>query len=279
MTVREPDEEAWLNLRGHTMRADLWHPAQPPKGTVILVHGAGGNGRIVAPFAEAVCEAGWHVIAPDLPGYGLTRQAKAAKWDYAEWPLVVNDIAKTCDGPAALLGLSMGGLTSVYAASLKQDYAFVVATTLIDLTRPDHFIRASRFPILGHFGRFGMRFFPWVQDVIPMPLALVAPFQAMSSNAALQAYFRVDPFVGRKWLPLKFWRSVHRYNAPQLRTTVPIHVLHPGADTWTPTALSRSVFDMIDAPKSFTELSGGSHLFYEPGTWADFKSELTEKLV
>jgi len=36
--------------------------------TVILVHGAGGYGRMFAPLAQRLAVAGHEVLAPDLPG-------------------------------------------------------------------------------------------------------------------------------------------------------------------------------------------------------------------
>ncbi len=68
--TQEPAESCRL-VRGHKIRCDQWSPSGPANGTVMLVHGGGGNGRILAPLAEPIVDLGWRVIAPDLPGYGL----------------------------------------------------------------------------------------------------------------------------------------------------------------------------------------------------------------
>ena len=41
--------EFWREVRGHKVRIDEWTADRPAKGTLILVHGGGGNGRILAP--------------------------------------------------------------------------------------------------------------------------------------------------------------------------------------------------------------------------------------
>jgi hypothetical protein len=35
--------------------------------------------------------------------------------------------------------------------------------------------------------------------------------------------------------------------------------VHPGADDWTPTAMSRIAFDKVTGPKQFVELTNGAH--------------------
>ncbi|AWH27418.1 hypothetical protein C1932_18275 [Stenotrophomonas sp. YAU14D1_LEIMI4_1] len=68
---------------GGTLRLDRHGPRQAPL-TVVLVHGAGGYGRMFAPLAAALADAGHEVLAPDLPGYGLS-PAHWAQVDYAAW--------------------------------------------------------------------------------------------------------------------------------------------------------------------------------------------------
>ena len=79
----EPAEK-WERVFGHDVHIDEWPafgdsgPGTAERvrlGTVIFVHGGGGNGRILAPFAQRAAEFGWCVLAPDLPGFGLTRPA------------------------------------------------------------------------------------------------------------------------------------------------------------------------------------------------------------
>lgn len=57
--------------------------------------------------------------------------------------------------------------------------------------------------------------------------------------------------------------------SPDLRLACPLLLAHPGADTWTPTALSKAVFDRVPGPKRFVELRGGAHAPLERPAYDD----------
>ena len=141
VSLPEHITERWQKITGHMVRMDVWEPDATPEGTVILVHGAGGNGRLLAPFAREVAKVRWRVLAPDLPGYGLTQVSRDQRLTYDDWPRIVSSIANEQDGKVVLLGASMGGLTAVYSAELSKNLSGVIATTLIDLSKPSIFAR------------------------------------------------------------------------------------------------------------------------------------------
>lgn len=255
---RSPREE-WVHVRGHDVHLDVWEPEGTPAGTVILVHGGGGNGRVLAPFADLVAAMGWRAIAPDLPGYGLTRPAPGFRGDYDEWPAVVAHLADTSEGPVVLMGLSVGGMTAACAAEASGGVAGVISTTLLDLASPSVLVRASRWRWLGALSLIGFRLLPWLIDRLSLPVWLVAPMGAMSSDVRMGDYFGKDPLLGRLLVRLRFFRTLHAHQAAR-SLGCPLLLVHPGADRWTPTALSRRAFDRLQGPKELVELSNGSHL-------------------
>ena len=252
--------EHWMPIRGSQIRFDEWLPAGEVNGTLICVHGAGGNGRMLAPFAQVAAKQGWRVLAPDLPGYGLSIQAVDSEWDYAEWPKIVAELAQMQEGPVVLLGASMGGLTAVYAAQELETLKGVAVTTLIDLSDPANFALGARAKWLGWMSILGFKLIPWLVDRIWLPLSLAAPLKAMSSNARVQHYFQSDSLLGRKWLPVKFWRSVYNFKREGLAMKCPLFLVHPGEDDWTPLSISEDKLAEIDAPKAIKVLTNGSHL-------------------
>lgn len=269
--------EIWLSLRGHHIRVDEWSSGASV-GTVILVHGGGGNGRILAPFAEPLADHGWRVLAPDLPGFGLTEPSPGFEWNYDEWPAVVAEIADAQTGPVVLFGLSMGGMTAVFAAQKSARVAGVIATTLLDLADPASFALAARWKWLGRLSVKAMAVAPHLFDRVPLPLRLAAPLTAMSSSARMQAYFSRDPLLGGSWKRARFFRTAHAYSAATLRLDCPLLLIHPGADRWTPIALSRNVFERIEARKTFVELNGGAHLPLEQPAFQELTRRVTEFL-
>src|SRR4051812_48918474 len=66
-----PTEE-WLTVGRFAVHLDCMRRPEAA-ATLVLVHGGGGNGRLLAPYAAFASAAGYETIAPDLPGYGLTQ--------------------------------------------------------------------------------------------------------------------------------------------------------------------------------------------------------------
>lgn len=269
---REP-EESWFEWRGHQIHLDTLSPDATPKGTLILVHGAGGHGRLLTPLGAVAAEHGWKVLAPDLPGYGLTITRTNWPQDYREWPELIAELAAEAQGPVVLLGMSVGGMTAFRAAQMLPRLGGVIATNLLDMSDPVTFRAAARWPWLGALSLALMQRVPWLLDAMPMPLALVTPLHAMTSDPKLQTWFKTDPLIGARLVKGRFFRSLHHYVPPRndLVLPCPLLLLHPGADQWTPTELSLTVFDRVPSSKQFQELSNGSHMPAETPAWHELR--------
>ncbi len=265
----EPSEH-WQKIRGHSIRYDLWEPDQTSVGTVILVHGGGGSGRILAPAALPALQAGWRVIAPDLPGYGLSIPAPGFNGDYSEWPKIIAEIADSTTGRVVSLGMSLGGLTAVFAAQYAKSIDGVIATTLVDPSDPATFDHVARWPWLGSLCRFSMRWMPGLLDRISMPLALATPLRAMTSSRRLQDYFVRDPLLGGNWMTARFFRLIHQRQLESDTLDCPLLLIHPGSDEWTPTSMSMPVFERLKTEKTLIELSNGTHLPLERPAFDEF---------
>ncbi|MFP7675820.1 alpha/beta hydrolase [Marivita sp. S0852] len=281
----EPMESRRI-VNGHDIHIDEWAARDPdgtvrnaPHGTVVLVHGGGGNGRVLAPFADAITQLSWRVVAPDLPGFGLTKPRADWRGNYAEWPKLVAEIADGEAGRVILMGLSMGGLTAVYAATLMSRPAGIIVTTLLDLAEPWTFVGTARNRFLGLASLVSARITPFVMDRLSLPLALAAPLDAMSANARMTHYFQNDRLLGRRWVPLRFWRTAHRFGPPPTALPCDLLLVHPGADAWTPPAKSIPVFERITTPKHYVLLDGGSHLPIEPAAFAQLSAEVATFLA
>ncbi|MET0424647.1 MAG: alpha/beta hydrolase [Actinoplanes sp.] len=84
---------------------------------VVLLHGLAGSGQELAPLAEALMADGHRVVAPDQRGHGhsIRRPADLSRAAY------VDDVLSLVDGPASLVGQSMGAHTAMLAASARPD--------------------------------------------------------------------------------------------------------------------------------------------------------------
>lgn len=277
-------KERWEGINGHDVHIDEWNAcgdvATNPtehanQGTVILVHGGGGNGRILAPFAQGAAELGWRVLAPDLPGFGITRPAADWRGDYAAWPALIAELADRQDGPVVLVGASMGGLTALYAAQAMQRTPLaVVATTLLDLSDTGTFVQSARWRALGWLSLLSARLAPWFMDRLSLPLKVAAPLGAMSANKLMTEYFQTDPLIGAKWVPLRFWRTAHAFRLERFDLPCPLALVHPGADEWTPPVESLKTYERISSEKRYVILPAGSHLPLEPDAFAALMQQI-----
>src|SRR5262249_13260077 len=107
---REPAEE-WWPWRGADIHLDRFAAPGAPL-PVLLLHGGGGYGRLLAPFGLMLHRHGYEAVLPDLPGYGLsvapTTLAHHDRWVDCVADLVEAEVQRT-GRPVALFGLSMGG--------------------------------------------------------------------------------------------------------------------------------------------------------------------------
>jgi len=276
IAVEDDPKESWFEWRGHQVHLDTQSPAEDVKGTMILVHGAGGNGRLLAPLGSIAVRRGWKVVAPDLPGYGITETRKSWQDDYSEWPALIADLISREKGPVVLLGLSVGGMTAFRAAQMGPSLSGVVATTLVDMTDPSTFVSAARWRWLGYLSLLLMRLLPSIMDRMPLPLALVTPLGAMTTDPDLKRWFRRDPLIGARIVRGRFFRTLHQYIPPRpdFELPCPLLLVHPGADEWTPTAMSLPVFDQVPSTKRLRVLTNGSHMPAEFPAWAELSDEV-----
>lgn len=278
LTLSHRVEEHWRSIRGHQIHIDEWLPDGPARGTVILVHGGGGHGRILAPLGDLAATMGWRALAPDLPGYGLTKTSGDFHWDYPEWPAVVAELADSSSGPVVLIGLSVGGLTAALAAQASGKVSGVIVTTLLNMGDPSVFMRAARWRWLGVASLIGFRLTPWVVDRLALPLRIAAPLNRMSSDGEMRHYFATDPMLEGLRVPSRFFRTMHALKLDSIKTGCPLLLVHPGADAWTPTDMSRPTFDLVQGSKRFRELTNGSHLPLESPAWEELTDEISRFL-
>ncbi len=104
---------------GVTLVADEWNrdavdaAAHP---TILMLHGGGQNRHSWHKTGQILAERGYHVIALDTRGHGDSDRAPDA--DYAIETLTADAVAviEAIGRPVALIGASMGGLTSILVA-------------------------------------------------------------------------------------------------------------------------------------------------------------------
>lgn len=254
----------WGDVDVHVDRV----PAPKSPWLVVLLHGVGGYGRMLLPFARLLVGGRAEILAPDLPGYGLSRAPRAVA--YGDWVRCVADLVRAESGgrPIVLIGASMGGMLA-YDVAARGGVAGVVATCLLDPSEPAVRRAVSRTPALGAIAPAALTALRPVADSVRVPIRWTADMAAMSNDPALTRLVAADPAGGGNRVSLRFlrtWLSSRPAVEPERFDACPVLLAHPGADRWTPMALSRAFLDRIAAPTELAVLEGAGHLPVEqPG--------------
>ena len=283
--------EEWWSWRGLDVHLDrMSTPGSPIK--IIVLHGAGAYGRVMAPAAVLARKFGYDTVAPDLPGYGLT-QVPRGRMKYPLWVDCVSDLIDAeiaRDGkPVVLFGVSLGGLLAYQAAAQSKKAIGVVATTMADTREPGARASFARNPFLGKFGLGALSILPIMSDWFPMPMALVTKVDRISNNPELSKLCAGDRMGGGNWVPARFLRTFMNHPPaiePEQFKVCPILIAHPGEDRMTDIAHTKHFYERLACPKKFVTLDGASHMPVEhPGvdqleaSAREFLAELTKQIA
>ncbi len=156
-------EYEWQSPGKKRVYAQSWLPDQPPREMICLVHGLGEHSGRYARWAELFVDAGFGLVAVDLPGHGRTQGRKAYVKTYDELldtvDLLLRKTEELFPGVSRILyGHSMGGNIAInYAISRDAPYkALIASSPWLRLT-----FRVSHLELA--LGKFMNIFFPRVR--------------------------------------------------------------------------------------------------------------------
>jgi len=252
------------------LRLDRHGPAEAGL-TVLLVHGAGGYGRMFAPLAAELAAAGYEVLAPDLPGYGLS----PAPWqqvDYGVWKqallALIDAEHQRRPRPFVLFGASIGGYLAYLVAAESPWVRGLAATTLADPRDPA--VQAAL--VRQRWMRAllpGLRPLSRLTRGLRVPVRWFTHMQRMSRNPALTALVCADPLGGGNRVPVGLLASLFDTSPavePEQFQRCPVLMAHPACDDWTPVAISDRFYQRLAAPKQRVLLEECGHFPVEqPG--------------
>jgi alpha-beta hydrolase superfamily lysophospholipase len=265
-----PTEE-WWSWRGLEVHLDrLANPESRLK--VIVLHGAGAYGRVMAPAVVLARKHGYETVAPDLPGYGLTR----VPWRDFKYQLWIDCVCDLIDAelawdkrPVAIFGVSLGGLLAYQAAAQSRKVVGVAVTTIADTRERAVRQGFARTRWLGGAGLWLLGKTAALTDGLPLPMAYVSKMNCISNDASLSRLCMSDRMGGGNWVPARFLRTFMIATPaiePAEFEVCPVLLAHPGADRMTDIAHSQRFFDRLACKKKMVILEGASHMPIEhPG--------------
>jgi len=116
---------------GNRLAADVAGEAGNPP--VVLLHGGGQTRHSWGTTLGALGDKGWRAYAVDLRGHGESDWAADADYTLDAFAGDVLAIVRTLDAPPALVGASLGGLSSLAAIGEHTDEQVARALVLVDV--------------------------------------------------------------------------------------------------------------------------------------------------
>ena len=261
-----PAEES-LRLGTTLLHIDHYIPSSP-KGTVVIFHGVGGNGRMLEFIAVPLWRAGYEVVCPDLPLYGLTEYK--GKVTYSDW---IDCGTKVCryygkQGlPLFVFGLSAGGMLAYQLACRLEKVDGLMATCLLDQRDPAVTINTASNRLTAAVGKPFLRITHGLLGSVKIPMKAVCNMQAIVNDERVARLLMSDPLSSGAKVTLEF---IHGMLNPDISPAAkdfrkcPALLAHPEKDNWTDVSLSRLFFDDLPVRKELVMLPGAGHFPIEP---------------
>ena len=235
-------DEVGTSASGERQLRRHWFAEEPPWATVLIAHGGGEHSGRYDHVAEQMVDAGLEVHSFDWAGHG---SSGGRRWHIDTYDVYHDDLAERLaatrqpDLPLVLYGHSMGGLISLGYCLGRSDL-------------PDLLVVTS----------------PWLETAAPAPLKLVVPLLArllpgLRIDGGLEGeQLARDPAVGEAYFAddLVETKITAAFGAASLREqarvraglgdlTVPVLVVHGGADTIAHPRASAPIGDLPDGER------------------------------
>jgi alpha-beta hydrolase superfamily lysophospholipase len=221
----------WPAADGTPLYVREWPASGEPWARVLLVHGIGEHSGRYERTGRLLSEAGLDVHAFDLRGHGLSggRRMYVRRWDdFLDDVEVRLEAVRKPGLPMVLFGHSLGALVALdYACSDRPaPDLLVLSAPPLDATVPGW--QRVLAPILG---------------TVAPTLVLANPISGdqLARDPAVGVAYFADPLVQPRStarLGAQFLSAMRRTRARLGRLSVPTLVIHGGADTLVPTAVS-----------------------------------------
>jgi len=271
-SFQEPDESFWKWKDNH-IHYD-YKSDKSNKVSVILIHGAGGNGRILSLIGSFLFQNQVNFYSPDCLGYGLTKTSNKS-FEYSDWVEMMSDFTRFVmskeNKPVILIGMSIGGMLAYQVACKVDELSGIIVTTLADTRDEETLMAVSKNRIIGKYGVSLMKRFRIFCDNLSLPIRWFCSLILMSRNPEFSNVFIRDKLAGGVSVPLKFLRTMTSY-VPEIDfsefNSCPVLLLHPEKDFWTPFHLSEKVYNQLSGEKEYHLLSECGHApIEEPGIY------------
>lgn len=253
--AKQNKEGTFKGANGLELYYQSWHPQDPARAVIVIVHGHGGHSSIFARLVEYLIEHNYLIYSFDLRGHGRSPGQRGYINSWAEYRADLKallNLVKTQqpDLPLFLIAQSMGG-------TIALDYVL----------RESHQLQG----LILMSPALGLGVSPWklligkmLSGILPhFALNSGIDFSAGSRDRSIVAEYALDPLRHRQGtarLATELLKTIDWINARASDIQVPVLILHGGADRVTPLQNSRIFFDRVTiADKEMQEYPDSYH--------------------
>ena len=265
-------DEYFLKWNDSNIHIDHYVPKKiNEKIKLILVHGGGGNGRLLSPIGIALLKLGFECIAPDLPGFGLSRESSPTS--YSTWVSLINhlvDLESQKDSRKIVLcGISLGGMLSYHVACQNKSVFAIMVSSLADTRTLAVQQQLSKNKLIGKLSPSFLNFSKSITDSIKVPIKHTTKMWAMANNPSFVKKLKQDKIGSGSWVYLKFLRTLlHAQPAvePEDFDHCSVLFFQPEKDNIIPWEISAPFYEKLNCDKKVVFLKGCGHIpMEEPG--------------
>lgn len=259
---KEIPVQEWVETDHTSIHVDHYVP-QKTKAVVVVLHGVGGNGRLLSFIAMPLWRQGYEVICPDLPMYGHTVvKEKISYEDWVKSSVLISEKYMREGIPFFLFGLSAGGMLAYQTACRLKDVTGIMVTCLLDQRISKVTLETASNKIMAKLGKPLLKMFNNIFGGMRLPMKAVCNMKAIVNNEKLAKILLEDPLSSGAKVTLRF---LHGLLNPSIEIEAkdfnkcPIILVHPEKDYWTDISLSRMFFDEMPCEKRIQLLEGAGH--------------------
>jgi alpha-beta hydrolase superfamily lysophospholipase len=170
--------------------------------------------------------------------------------------------------PIFIFGLSAGGMLAYHAAAISQSVKGVIATNLLDQRNQKVRDYSSGNMVLSRVGIPILKIISRLNGSFMLPMKAVANMKAIVNNIKMLRILLHDKTASGTKVPVRFITSLIEAKPaiePEM-FDLPLLLVHPEVDEWTPVFISEIFFSRIKGKKELKILNNAGHFPIEkPG--------------
>lgn len=241
-------ESEFIMVDGIEMHYRLWESSGEPVGNVLLVHGFGGSTfswRYTAPVLQ---EAGYRIVAVDLPGFGLTERKTGFSHTAEARAEIVWQLLEIIEPEVRwhLIGHSMGGATVSVMALKKTEQAesMVLVAGAVNGSGRSGVNRLFKYPPVGRWVRvLSSRFLLTESNVERM---LASAYGRPLTAEEVAGYYRPVAVKDSDLVLIDLFTSTGMPLGEQIANLrLPVLLLWGETDSWVPLQRGQRLLDKL----------------------------------